>query len=451
MKSILLNKYLLVFCMVAMMTLPLAGAGVKKKPAPLPDLEFSYYDQTLSLPSLRPVKLKSIYQSDVSTAWRDYQKRDVAPVLSSLQTLSEEMGLNDWFVFRLVREYADGLLRDASPMDRVLLEHFLLVKLGYDVRLARTETQLLLMVPFEQEVYEHFFIRLDGKEYYLFFDELEGDVNELSVILPCDPDKKYIGVGRVFNLSFDDKTLVFSSGDNNLRDFDDGLIHVSCSINPAVIRMLRDYPLMNLQCYAASVVLPQFHDEILGQLSPQLADMSQCDAADALLHFVQHVFGYEEDGEQYGEEKVNFVEESFYYDKNDCEDRSILYAFLVQSLLGLDVQFVEYPGHECTAVRFTDCSPYGNGYYYGQDYYLICDPSFVGGTIGRCMPQYRGMRPAVKTMTTVLASSKDKSLLQPQLDKHIIPPKISVEIIEAPKQDSVPTFNNIIIPSGFVY
>ena len=451
MKSILLNKYLLVFCMVAMMTLPLAGAGVKKKPAPLPDLEFSYYDQTLSLSSLRPVKLKSIYQSDVSTAWRDYQKRDVAPVLSSLQTLSEEMGLNDWFGFRLVREYADGLLRDASPMDRVLLEHFLLVKLGYDVRLARTETQLLLMVPFEQEVYEHFFIRLDGKEYYLFFDELEGDVNELSVILPFDPDKKYIGVGRVFNLSFDDKTLAFSSGDNNLRDFDDGLIHVSCSVDPAVIRMLRDYPLLNMQCYAASVVLPQFHDEILGQLSPQLADMSQCDAADALLHFVQHVFGYEEDGEQYGEEKVNFVEESFYYDKNDCEDRSILYAFLVQSLLGLDVQFVEYPGHECTAVRFTDCSPYGNGYYYGQDYYLICDPSFVGGTIGRCMPQYRGMRPAVKTMTTVLASSKDKSLLQPQLDKHIIPPKISVEIMEAPKQDTVPTFNNIIIPSGFVY
>jgi hypothetical protein len=212
--------------------------------------------------------------------------------------------------------------------------------------------------------------------------------------------------------------------------------------------MLRDYPLLNMQNYATSVVLPQFHDAILEQLTPQLADMSQCDAADALLHFVQYVFGYEEDGEQYGQEKVNFVEESFYYDNNDCEDRSILYAFLIQSLLGLDVQFVEYPGHECTAVRFTDCNPFGNGYYYGKDYYLICDPSYVGGTIGRCRPKYRGVQPTVKTMTTMLASSEDDSPLQPRLDKHIVLPKINVEIIEV-SPDTVPN-KNLLAPLGGV-
>ena len=188
---------------------------------------------------------------------------------------------------------------------------------------------------------------------------------------------------------------------------------------------------MNLQCYATSVVLPQFHDEILGQLTPQLADMSQCDAADALLHFVQYVFGYEEDIDQYGEEKINFVEESFYYDNNDCEDRSILYAFLIQSLLGLDVQFVHYPGHECTAVRFTDCNPRGNGYYYGKDYYLICDPSYVGGTIGRCMPRYRAMQPTVKTMSTMLASDGNQYPLEPRLDKHLILTDLSFETVKA--------------------
>lgn len=432
------------------MALPLVAAGAKKPVTKLPDLEFSFYGQTLSAASIKPVKLKSVYQSDVTTAWREYQKRDVAPVLSSLQSLSEQMGLNDWFIFRLVRGYADGLLCDATPKDRVLLEYFLLVKLGYDVRLARTKTQLLLMIPFDQEVYERFFIRLEDKEYYLFFDEKEGDQNEISVIQPCDPNKKDVGKGKIFSLLFDDKTLAVSSGESKLCDFDDGMIHVSCSVNPGIIRMLRDYPILNMQSYAGSVVLPQLHDEILEQLAPQLADMAQCDAADALLHFVQYVFGYEEDSDQYGEEKVNFVEESLFYDNNDCEDRSILYAFLIHSLLGLDVQFVEYPGHECTAVRFTDCLPYGNGYYYGKDYYLICDPSYVGGTIGRCMPKYRGMQPTVKTMTTTLASSNDDSPLQPRLDKRVILPKISVEIIEAPKQDSIPN-QTIYIPSGFVF
>lgn len=435
MNSIHLNRLVLTICLFGTISLSLMAGGVKK-PAPKPDLEFSFYGQTLHAAWLKPVKLKSVYQNDVSAAWREYQKRDFAPVLSSFRTLAEQMGLNDWFMFRLVREYSEGLLRDAAPMDRVLLEHFLLVELGYDVRLARTENQLLLMVPFEQEVYERFFINLEGREYYLFFDGLEGDMDKISVIQPCDPSKKDVGKGRVFSLLFDDKTLSVSSGESRLCDFDDGTIHVTCAVDPGIIRMLRDYPLLNVQCYASSVVLPQFQESVLEQLSAQLADMSQCDAADALLHFVQHVFGYEEDGEQYGAEKVNFVEENFYYDKNDCEDRSILYAFLVQSLLGLDVQFVEYPGHECTAVRFTDCTPHGNGYYYGKDYYLICDPSYIGATIGRCMPRFRAVQPTVKTMTAVLASSNDDTPLQPQLDKRLVLSNISVEIIESPHDNA---------------
>ena len=453
MKSIRVNRLLLTFLLSLTVVLPLVAGGVKKpaiKPATNPDIVFPVYGEQLSAASLRPVKLKSVYQSDVSIAWREYQKRDVTPVLASLQTLSDQMGLNDWFVFRLVRDYAAGLLNNASPMDRILLEHFLLVKMGYDVRIARTENQLLLMVPFEQEVYERFFIRLEGKEYYLFFDDMDADLSGISVIQPCDPSKKDVGKGRIFNLLFDDKKLSFSSGESKLCDFDDGMIHVSCSVDPGIIRMLRDYLVLNVQCYAASVVLPQFHDAILDQLTPQLAGMGQCDAADALLHFVQHVFGYEDDGEQYGGEKVNFVEESFYYDKNDCEDRSILYAFLVQSLLGLDVQFVNYPGHECTAVHFTDCDPYGNGYFYGNDYYLICDPSYVGGTIGKCMPKYRGVQPTVKTMTTMLASSNDDSPLQPRLDKRSISPKITIEIIEAPQQQDTLPNTTKYIPSGFV-
>ena len=415
-------------CLLCAMPLSLVAGGLESSMSP--ELEFPFYGQTLNAATLDAVKVKSVRDNDVSQAWREYQKRDVSTAIASLRTLSEQLGLNDWFVFQLVRDYVDGLLVDASPIDRVLLEHVLLVKMGYDVRLARTERQLLLLVPFDQEVYEHSFIKIGDKDYYLFFDALKADLDERSVIYPCDPSKKDVGKGRIFSLLFNDKVLKVTSGEDKLCDFDDGMIHVTCSVDAAVIRMLRSYPLMNLQCYATAVVLPQFHDAILEQLAPQLADMGQCDAADALLHFVQHVFGYEEDSDQYGGEKINFVEESFFYDKNDCEDRSILYAFLIQSLLGLDVQFVHYPGHECTAVRFTDCNPRGNGYYYGKDYYLICDPSYVGGTIGRCMPQYRAMQPIVKTMTTVLASDGDQLPLQPRLEKRFILPDITFETIK---------------------
>ena len=133
-----------------------------------------------------------------------------------------------------------------------------------------------------------------------------------------------------------------------------------------------------------------------------------------------------DDIDQFGREKVNFVEENFYYEKNDCDDRAVLFAYLVNSLLGLDVQFVQYPGHDCTAVRFTECGTRGNGYFYGDDYYLICDPSYIGASIGRCMPDYRSVKPAVKTLVPMLASDGKTTPLEPQLDRRLFMADASV-------------------------
>lgn len=439
MKSSHPYRFLLSVCIVWLMAMPFVARGELPSEAISPDTElvFSFYGQPLQAARLNSVKVKSVHEHDVFRAWQDYQKRDVAPVLSSLRSLSDDLGLNDWFVFQLVRQYADGLLDTGTPMDRVLLEHYLMVRMGYDVRLARTEHQLLLLVPFDEEVYEHGFIKIGGKDYYLFFDDLEADLDEKSVVYPCDPSKKDLGKGQTLSLLFKDKALNLSTGEEKLCDYDDGQIHVACSLDAGVMKMLQGYPLMDLQCYVASVVLPQFHEAILEQLVPQLEDMSQCEAADALLHFVQYVFGYEEDESWYGQEKVNFIEENFYYDKNDCEDRSILYAFLVNSLLGLDVQFVQYPGHECTAVRFTDCLTRGNGYYYGDDYYLICDPSYIGATIGRCMPKYRSCQPAVKTLYPVLASDSYETPLQPRLDKKLIFPDVVIDQVNVNRPGAI--------------
>lgn len=432
-------RWLLLACIYWMLATPLIARNEVPSQPPVvnkmssPDeMDFSFYGLELRAAKIDPIKVKSVRDHDVFKSWNDYKKRDVSSVLTSLREHSTELGLNDWFVFQLVRKYADELLNAGTPIDRVVLEHYLLVGMGYDVRLARTERQLILLIPFEEEVYERGYIKIGGKDYYLFFDDLEADLDEVSVVYPCDPSKKDLGKGQSFSLLFKDKALNVSTGEDRQIDFDDGQIQIACTINPRVIKMLHNYPLMDLCNYASSVVLPQFHEAILEQLIPQLEGMSQCDAADALLHFVQYAFGYEEDDAQYGQEKVNFIEENFYYDKNDCEDRSVLYAFLIKTLLGLDVQFVHYPGHDCTAVRFTDCFTRGNGYYYGDDYYLICDPSYIGAPIGRCMPRYQHVQPSVKTMTVMSANEADGSPLQPRLDKRIIFPDFVLDTIPQP-------------------
>lgn len=100
---------------------------------------------------------------------------------------------------------------------------------------------------------------------------------------------------------------------------------------------------------------------------------------------------------QFGYEKSFYVEENFYYSANDCEDRAVLLAFLVRNLLHLDVHLLYYPGHEATAIRFSDQSIKGDGYVY-QDgsKYIICDPTYIGAGVGQCMPEYENVKPKVE-------------------------------------------------------
>ena len=162
------------------------------------------------------------------------------------------------------------------------------------------------------------------------------------------------------------------------------------------MEMLRHYPQMDVPEYARSSIDAKLRKEILTQIGTQIKGLSQKDAANRLIHFVQYAFDYATDGEQHGYEKAYFIEENFYYPKNDCEDRAIFYAYLVRNLLGLDVHLVEYPGHECTAVSFTDPSIIGDNYIYEGKRFTICDPTYIGAHIGMCMPDYKNTKPKVE-------------------------------------------------------
>jgi hypothetical protein len=162
------------------------------------------------------------------------------------------------------------------------------------------------------------------------------------------------------------------------------------------MEMLRHYPQTDIPVYAVSDVMPVLRDDVLSQIEPTIKDMSLKAAANKLLHFVQYSFKYATDDEQHGYEKPYFFEENFYYDKNDCEDRAVFFAYLVRRLLNLDVHLIHYPEHECTAVCFPDDSVSGDGYMYEGKRFVICDPTFIGALIGNCMPRYKSTTPKVE-------------------------------------------------------
>ena len=97
---------------------------------------------------------------------------------------------------------------------------------------------------------------------------------------------------------------------------------------------------------------------------------------------------------QFDREKFLFPEETIFYPYSDCEDRSIIFAFLVTRLLGLEVVGLDYPGHIATAVLFTGDVD-GDSVVYKNKKHIICDPTYINANYGECMPQFKNVSPEI--------------------------------------------------------
>ena len=161
-----------------------------------------------------------------------------------------------------------------------------------------------------------------------------------------------------------------------------------------LIQVMKQFPQIPIPAYAMSKGDSKARNQVLNQMKQFIQNMNELEAANFILQFIQS-FDYATDDEQFGYEKPFFVEEILYYPKCDCEDRAIFYHFLVSNLLRNDVHLVHYPNHECNAVNFSqklnaDC------YMYQGKQYVICDPTYIGASIGMCMPDFKNTRPEVE-------------------------------------------------------
>jgi hypothetical protein len=113
------------------------------------------------------------------------------------------------------------------------------------------------------------------------------------------------------------------------------------------------------------------------------------------LRMVQKGFPYATDANQFGEENYLLPEEMFFYPQSDCEDRSILFAWLVRNVLGLEVVALNYPGHVATAVAFKG-KVSGDAYRYQGKAFTVADPTYINARSGMTMLNYKGVVPKIE-------------------------------------------------------
>lgn len=356
---------------------------------------FDFFSLKARIPEVDLPSLGGMDGHDVSVLWKQFQDGDVYGKLSSaFAQYRTGCNLGDWLTFRLVHAYADAIY-PGDDNSSTVLTHYLLANMGYDVRMGKGRAdRLLLLVPFRQMVYARPYLELDGTKYFVFMydggKDISGGIKSLSTYsMP-----KNVDLGSGLNLVVD----MFSMPDKGGKQYEltDGVMTLKGTVPGLPVDVASTFVQTEIPVYARSCMSAQFKTELLGQVREQLRGLSEKEAVSRLLHFLQYAFAYATDDDQFGYEKPFFIEENFFYPYNDCEDRAVLLTFLVRNVLCLDVHLLHFPGHEATAICFTDQSLDGDGYVYGGKKYLVCDPTYIGAGIGRCMPQYEDVKPEIE-------------------------------------------------------
>lgn len=327
----------------------------------------------------KAVTLKGIDENSLADGLETLYKSNYKPLLEDLRAMrSRDLG-NDWALYLVVKQIAEKF---GGKNESVLMRQFLLNNLGFRARMAKViqKNALTLLVAPASQLYGCAFISEGGAKFY----DVEADQPySYKMCAKEAPDAKL-----KIDMSMRQTPRFGGTRKSSSHQGERYKAAASASVPVELMEFYKRLPQCDYSVYATAKVDKKFSDEVLDALRPAIKGKSEREAANILLDFVQSGFEYATDPEQFGYEKPFFVEELFYYPYCDCEDRSMLYRYLVTQLLGLDVILLDYPGHIATAVRFNGDVP-GDFVVGGGGKYIVCDPTFIGAPVGMAMPQFK--------------------------------------------------------------
>ena len=321
-------------------------------------------------------------ENAIADAYEAMCKADYKALVDDCRKVKKELNLNDWGIFLFVREASKTLCTDENAA--VVMQQFLLNELGYKSKMARRadRNQMLLFVAADCQVYGHPYFTKDGLNYYNLTS------NESCQFYMCQEDSPK--AKSKLNMQVNHAPVLNAGMVNSVHKNRSGSVAVSVDVPKSLMEFYGSMPQCDYSVYVNAEVNPSVASKVLSTLAPLVNGKSEAEAANLLINFVQTGFQYATDQEQFGYEKPFFVEELFYYPYCDCEDRSVLYSYLVRNLLKLDVVLLDYPNHIATAVCFNE-NVSGDFVTVGGKKYVVCDPTYIGASIGKAMPQFKNV------------------------------------------------------------
>lgn len=370
------------------------------KPAPepvkeeLPKTTVAYFGMRSQFtidPKIKSAKLESFDPKGLAAYWEQLGKTGYEPLVEEFQKNKEQEELNDWATGYMMESVAASVY-PGKASHQIVFMWFFLNKLGYAAKVGYNKEGVYLMLPTENRLYNTKYFKIDGQRYYVVrFVERKVDCGALYTYKGNYPQST-----KKINFELATYPKIPENVVERVLKFEyEGQAHtIPVSYNKSIVDFFDQYPQTDLPIYFKAPVSNAATISMVRGLKPIIQGKSEWDAVNIILRFVQTAFEYKTDDDQFGYEKYFFVEETISYPYSDCEDRSIMFAYLVRALTGNDVVGLKYPGHLATAVAFND-QVGGDQLNYKGKTYTVCDPTYKNADIGMSMPNFKGKAPQV--------------------------------------------------------
>ena len=351
------------------------------KPEPKPAFSFDYYGTVCSvnLDNSYRFKLSEVSNTAIADVWDIISSDKYFKLVEEVEELRNKLSLCDWGYVKLTEFVTQALFGASSVNEARILQAFILTQSGYKIRLAYCDNKVIVLLGSESTIYQYPIVSIDDTEYFALDTSLQG--NNLYIHNREFPRERFCNLEKVILPKL--KSNLSKARTLRTRKYPN--ITFDIAVNKNLIDFYSDYPMIDWRYYVNTPLSDGTRNKLYNILRSAISSKSKTEAANILINFVQTAFEYKTDQEQFGIEKPLFAEETLFYPYSDCEDRAILFALLTKDLLGLDVILLHYPNHLATAVNFGHDIP-GSYIDYNNKRYFVCDPTYIGASIGEAMP-----------------------------------------------------------------
>ncbi len=351
---------------------------------------FDYYGSNLSFSidkTLTNLTLKTINEQLIGDWWEQCSEANYNNFINQLLDTKNKLNLNDWAYLMLVKKSMEAIVGNDINQTN-LLTWFLLMRSGYESKIAYCSNRIYLLIPSSTELYGRSFLSVNNKCFYFMEDSLP------SVFYTYDFD--FVDATRPINLNIYQPLSIGTDEFERKINFKykEKQYSFPVILNKNNLSYLSDYPVTELNVYFDATMTESTKLSLADGLMHYMLKMNIEESVNFLLSFVQTAFIYKTDQDQFKKEKFFFPEEVLYYEASDCEDRSALFSYLIKQLLHLEVIGLEFKEHIATAVHLP-VEVVGDYIYYHNSKYLIADPTYLNAPLGLSMPYYKNQQPKV--------------------------------------------------------